>query len=158
VQGFAYQAPAGWSSGGGVVVVQNGNGPWGGLASDGGANFIAIQGAGAFIEQALTGLVPGATYAVTFLAANRPDSGEDETLVVKVDEATIWETFHPADTFTEYTASFVAASEVESLRFENDSPVGDKAIFVDSVSATLSACPSGSKASGSSCTPAGGGN
>ena len=85
IDGYNYQLPAGWGGDGGTVVVQNGNGPWGGLSSGMGDNFVSIQGSGAYIEQAMTGLTPGTTYVVKFLGANRPGMGDDETLVVSVD-------------------------------------------------------------------------
>ena len=61
--------PQGWEdSTGGIVVVRNGNGPWGGLDSGGGAHFISIQGSGATLRQTLTGLTVGTEYTVGFLS------------------------------------------------------------------------------------------
>ena len=76
-------------------LVRNGNGPWGGLDSGGGTNFISIQGSGATLQQTLTGLTPGMTYAVTFLATHRPGYGNDETIHVNIDGDPIWESNHP---------------------------------------------------------------
>jgi hypothetical protein len=95
--GYVYMNPAGWEdSTGGIVVVRNGNGPWGGLDSGGGANFISIQGSGATLRQTLTGLTAGQTYIVNFLVTHRPGYGNDETLHVNVDGTPIWETRTPA--------------------------------------------------------------
>jgi hypothetical protein len=69
--GYVYMNPAGWEeSTGGIVVVRNGNGPWGGLDSGGGTNFISIQGSGATLRQTLTGLTAGTTYIVNFLVTH----------------------------------------------------------------------------------------
>jgi hypothetical protein len=70
---------------------------------------------------------------VSFLAANRPGASadgfhDDEALVVSVDGLPIWETNHPADAFAEYRGVFVATSASATLRFENDSPDGDKSV------------------------------
>jgi uncharacterized membrane protein len=134
IDGYVYVLPSSWDGGGGTVIVQNGNGPWGGLDSGAGGFFMSIQNAGAYLEQSVSGLTPGAAYTLAFLAANRPGSGDDESLVVKVDGDVVWggET-HPADTFTGYTASFTAAGDTVVIRFENDSPAGDRSVFVDGV-------------------------
>ena len=92
-----------------------------------------IQRTGAYVEQTLTGLEFGAAYIVSFLAANRPGvqqvgGDDDEALVVSIDGLPIWETDHPADAFAEYRGVFVAASASATLRFENDSPDGDKSV------------------------------
>ena len=69
--GYKYMSPAGWG-GKGTVVIKSRNGPWGGLASFAGHNFLGIQSKGSFLQQTLTGLVAGQQYAVKFAAANRP--------------------------------------------------------------------------------------
>ena len=94
--GYVYMNPTGWEdSTGGIVVVRNGNGPWGGLDSGGGAHFISIQGSGATLRQTLTGLTVGTEYTVGFLVTHRPGYGNDETIHVKIDGTVIWETNHP---------------------------------------------------------------
>ena len=123
----------------GLVVVRNGNGPWGALNSGGGANFISIQGSGASLKQTLTGLTVGATYTVNFLATHRPGYGNDETLHVNVDGAVIWETRTPEDSFTGEMATFTATAESVVLAFQNDSPNGDKSVFVDEISVSMAA-------------------
>ena len=75
---------------------------------------------------------------MSFLAANcpgasfaEPDSehaGDDEALVVSIDGLPIWETNHPADAFAEHRGVFVATFASATLRFENDSPDGDKSV------------------------------
>jgi hypothetical protein len=94
--GYVYEAPTYWETGdAGIVMVQQGNGPWGGLASGSGINYISIQGSGAFIQQSVTGLTPGQSYEVSFLCSSRPGYGDDETFNVQVDGQVIWETGHP---------------------------------------------------------------
>eukprot|EP01046_Picozoa_sp_COSAG06_P079456 COSAG06_NODE_26895_length_605_cov_0.916996_1_plen_165_part_01 len=132
--GYVYMNPEGWEdSTGGIVVVQNGNGPWGGLDSGGGTHFISIQGSGATLKQTLTGLTPGSTYVVNFLVTHRPGYGNDETIHLNVDGTAIWESNHPEDEFTAKTATFTATTASHNLAFANDSPNGDKSVFVDEV-------------------------
>lgn len=57
-RGYDYHAPTFWKdSDGGVVVVTQGNGPWGGLASGDGNYYISVQGSGSHLTQTVTGLV-----------------------------------------------------------------------------------------------------
>ena len=77
--------PSGWIGSGGNVLVQSGNGAWGGVTSAGGANFISLQGMGSYVEQSLQGLTPGTTYVVAFFFGDRPGFGEDELMHIKAD-------------------------------------------------------------------------
>ena len=70
---------------------------------------------------------------------DRPGYGEDEILHVKIDSAVIWESTHPEDGFTPYSAIFTAIATSATLRFENDSPEGDRSVFIDSVSVATTA-------------------
>ena len=45
--------------------------------------------------------------------------GEDEALHVKVGSHVVWESTHPDDGFTQYSAIFTAEEESPVLRFEN---------------------------------------
>jgi hypothetical protein len=136
--GFKYlNAPDSWTGGGTVIVVSNGNKEFGGLTSGSGSYFSALRGTGSYIQQEVTGLDPGQTYEVRFKCGNRPDFGEDETVTVMVDGRSIWETTHPTDVFVVESAIFVARGSTAMLRFENDSPQGDKTIFLDQVVVTV---------------------
>ena len=126
-------APNGWAGAGSPVTVQNGGAPWGGLSSRDGPNFLALQGLGSAVEQQLVGLQVGTTYIVQFKMTHRPGYGEDELLHVKVDDVVIWEALHPADDFATYSALFTATRSTGMLRFENDSPEGDRSVFIDAV-------------------------
>ena len=90
-------------------------------------------GSGSTLQQTLTGLTPGMTYDVNFLVTHRPGYGNDETLHVNGDGVMIWETRTPEDTFTAAQASFTATGDTHVLAFANDSPDGDKSVFVDEV-------------------------
>ena len=52
---------------------------------------------------------------------------------VKVGDDVIWESTHPENGFTQYSAIFTATSSHETLKFENDSPEGDRSVFIDTV-------------------------
>ena len=133
--GYVSMNPAGWEdSNGDIRIVRNGNNAWGGLDSGGGTNFIAIQRSGTTLRQTLTDLTPGASYTVNFLVTHRPGYGEDETIHVSIDGDPIWESNHPPDTFTAVEAAFTATATSHVLAFANDSPDGDKSVFVDEVS------------------------
>merc|ERR1711939_702314 len=52
ISGYVYMTPTGWTNGGGgTIVVQSGNGPWGGLNAASGPYFASIQGVGSYLEQ-----------------------------------------------------------------------------------------------------------
>ena len=62
------------------------------------------------------------------------DAGNDEEGIVTVDGEVVFDYPNPMpDDFTEMTATFVATAETATIRFENDSPDGDKSIFLDDV-------------------------
>ena len=130
-----YKAPTYWNMGdAGIVMVQQGNAPWGGLASGSGINYISIQGSGAFLQQTITGLTPGQSYEISFLCSSRPGYGDDETFNVQVDGQVIWETGHPPDSaFGLETAIFTARINTAVLRIENDSPGGDQSVLIDAI-------------------------
>lgn len=136
--GFAYMPPRGWVSASSVLI-QSGASGWGGVSADAGTNFLGLQGMGAYVEQTVGGLTIGATYVVSFSFGDRPGYGEDEMMHVKVDGVVIWESMHPEDGLNLYSAVFTAAAEAVTLRFENDSPEGDRSVFLDSVSVSATA-------------------
>lgn len=136
--GFTYTTPQSWVSAGSVLI-RSGASPWGSIPADSGTNFIALQGMGAYAEQTINGLTVGATYVVNFSFGDRPGYGEDEMMHVKVDGVVIWESMHPEDGMSPYSAVFTADAEAVVLRFENDSPEGDRSVFIDSVSVFVAA-------------------
>lgn len=131
---YQYMVPSSWT-GRAAVVVRSGSTAWGGLhAAAGSSYFLSLQGLGSFVQQHLSGLVAGHTYVVRFSLADRPGYGEDESLHVKIDDVVIWESTHPENGFSQYSAIFTAKHSHSVLKFENDSPEGDRSMFVDSVS------------------------
>merc|ERR1711871_1196749 len=135
-RGYTYMTPASWTARGGVVVVKSGNRPWGGLPSADGKHFISIQGRGAFVEQSVCGLTKGQQYSLTFAMTHRPGYGNDEKAVVKINGKTVWSADAkkglPAK-FASFTVKFTASGRTAKIRFENDSPKGDKSVFLDNV-------------------------
>eukprot|EP01047_Picozoa_sp_COSAG01_P040229 COSAG01_NODE_3371_length_6179_cov_1.762336_5_plen_399_part_00 len=108
----------------GVALAANGNRPWGGLNSHVGQQYLVLTGAGAYIEQTVTGLSRGSVYEIRLRVANRPGYGDDESLVIKIDNHIVGESAHPPDKFAEFGVAFTARSPSVVLRLENDSPNG----------------------------------
>merc|ERR1712072_1609455 len=137
-RGYTYRTPSSWSaSKGGVVVVKSRNGPWGGLSSASGRNFLSIQTDGSFVEQSICGLSAGKDYQLTFSMTHRPGYGNDEKAVVKINGKTVWAADAkkglPAN-FKTFVVKFRAAGNgIAKIRFENDSPRGDRSVFLDNV-------------------------
>jgi hypothetical protein len=132
---YVYVVPRGWQ-GTGAVVVKSGSSSWGGLKAPGGSSYLSLQGLGSHVKQPIAGLKKGTTYLVQFSMADRPGFGEDESLHVKIGNDVIWESTHPDNGFTNYSAIFTAIHTHATLKFENDSPEGDRSIFIDSVTMT----------------------
>jgi len=123
---------------GGNVIVRTGNAPWGGLHSQSGNYFLSIQGQGAYVEQAVCGLIAGQNYKLIFAATHRPGYGNDEKFKVTVNGKTIWSAAANAknglpDKFGIFQVNFKASGGDTTIRFENDSPTGDKSVFLDAV-------------------------
>ena len=152
---YQYQPVTSWVSvsGSGVVVAQNGNAPWGSLDSGNGAYYLVLQNRGSGVQQQISNLAPGATYGVTFLAAERPGYGTNERMQVFVNNqplvpvgndsslVTNGTLIDPPDTaFVPYVAHFVAAASGRNLlSFENASPnsTEDRSVFLDAVQVCL---------------------
>merc|ERR1712023_423441 len=130
--GYVYMLPQSWANGGGgTVVVQSGNGPWGGLSTPSNGFFMSIQGAGAYLEQTVSNLEAGATYTVTFQVSQRPGNGA-ATMSAFVDNEVAWGP-EGSQGFAEYSFVFTAAATEATIRFENTSPDGDLSVFLDAV-------------------------
>ncbi|MGA2245043.1 MAG: protease pro-enzyme activation domain-containing protein [Verrucomicrobiota bacterium] len=86
------------------------------------------------ISQALSGLIPGTNYTVTFQAAERP--GNAQSWKVTINGASIG-SYNPgsgATAYAPYTASFTATAPTETLAFVGtDLAGGDNTIFIDNV-------------------------
>jgi len=143
VGGYEYRAPTGWTTRHrrrtGTVLVKHGNDAWG-LANTMkfSENLLALQGRGAFVEQAVANLEPEQQYTVTFLSASRRGFGDDEMLTVSADGKELltvhpWDTSSAQDGVNKYSVVFTAAKATATIRFENTSPAGDKTVFVTRV-------------------------
>jgi len=107
-----------------------------------------LQGT-ASITQSLSGLVPGASYTLSFLAAERATNNNGgETWSVTVNGATIasYAPLASATTYTAYTAAFTATTGTETLAFAGtNARGGDNTVFIDNVilTAPAPAAPTG---------------
>jgi hypothetical protein len=174
--GYSYQSVLGWVSvtSNGIVLVANGNSAWGGLDSGNGAYYLVMQRTGSGVQQQVTGLAPGVTYNISFLAAERPGYGTNERLVVLVNNqplsigaSAVREVDPTATGFRRYSATFVAAASGRNLvSFENTSPnsTQDRSVFLDGVQicgvpgVPVNPHPGCSVVSGSSASGGGGGS
>ncbi len=106
-----------------------------------GAQVAFLQGTGT-ISQALSGFVPGITYTVTFLAAQRVNgngTGQNQTWNLTLD-GTTFASFAPgtsATSYKTYSATFTATATNHTLAcIGTDTNGGDNTIFIDNVSIT----------------------
>jgi hypothetical protein len=95
-----------------------------------------LQGTGT-ISQTLNGLTPGASYTLTFSAAQRASYNKDgQTWQVKLDGKVIGEYSPPqtATAFTDYGASFRAPAGSATLTFAGtNTRGGDNTVFIDNL-------------------------
>eukprot|EP00040_Diaphanoeca_grandis_P005626 m.33763 g.33763 ORF g.33763 m.33763 type:complete len:486 (+) comp16867_c1_seq1:93-1550(+) len=131
---FTKQCPSGWNCNidSNVGIVSQRAGAWGGLSSNSGAHFITIQRTGTTVKQTLT-LEKGSQYTISFLSADRPGYGNDETFGVSIGGRPVFKTMHPFPQFFSHKAKFTAEATSEELEFSNTSPDGDKSIFLDDI-------------------------
>ena len=144
----------------GVAILMNKNRPWGGLSSMVGQQYLAIQGAGAYVEQSVCGLDASKDYHLTFAVTHRPGYGNDEKVKVTINGKTVWtadgKNGVPSN-FGDIGIKFRGPASGQALiRFENDSPKGDKSIFVDNVKLGVfkvnkCTCANGTPATGLAC-------
>ncbi|HEY1786822.1 MAG TPA: DUF642 domain-containing protein [Verrucomicrobiae bacterium] len=86
------------------------------------------------ISQSISGLTSGATYLVTFEAAERPGNAQTWNATVN---GTVIASFNPGSSgtsYASYTATFTATASSETLAFVGtDTAGGDNTIFIDDV-------------------------
>ena len=108
-----------WRGGGRVVLVRNGNeAGWGGLHPGVHNYYLSVHWSESYVEQDITNLVPGSSYTVSFLVANRPN-WPSTTLRASVDDVLLLEERPSNVAFTKYNACFQAGDTVARLKFEN---------------------------------------
>ena len=73
---------------------------------------------------------------------HRPGQGDQENAIIKVHGNTIWSSPVPMPAvFTNYSAIFKADGHGKAMvRLQNDSPNGDKTVFIDDITITPSTC------------------
>jgi hypothetical protein len=153
VSGFEFDPPGNW--------IFSGDSPGGSGISANGSAFTATTGTApegvqvAFLEetgsfsQTLNGLVPGTSYTLGFLAAERATNNNGgQTWDVTLNGATIasYAPLASASTYTAYTAAFTATAPSETLAFVGTNiNGGDNTVFIDNVnvSAPVPAAPTG---------------
>ena len=136
---------------GGSWTFSNGTGSGSGVTANNSAftaaNPVAPQGVQvAFLQttgtiaQAISGFVPGATYTVTFAAAQRgqyQNGGQSWNVTI---DGTVIGSFNPgasATSYVDYSASFVATAATHTLGFVGTDLVGgDNTVFIDNVRIT----------------------
>lgn len=130
-------SPASGNSGSGISA--NGSGfTLGNPAAPEGMQVAFLQGTGV-VSQTLTGLLPGAEYAVTFMAAQRNNvyGGQvGQTWDLSLDGAVIGSYAPPqsAQSYAEFTASFTATASSHTLAFVGTNlNGGDNTVFLDDV-------------------------
>lgn len=101
-----------------------------------GAQVAFIQGT-ATVSQAVSGLVPGATYKVTFAAAQRGNFNQGgQTWSVLIDGG-VRGNYAPsasASNYVDYTATFTASASSHTLAFKGSNlNGGDNTVFIDNV-------------------------
>lgn len=130
---------AGWTFEGaspdGSGLVANGSG-FSNPDAPQGAQAAFVQESGS-IAQAISGLIPGTSYTLSFVAAERP--GDAQSWNVTMNGTTIG-SYNPgsgATAYTGYSTSFTATTATEILRFVGtDLAGGDNTIFIDNVRVT----------------------
>lgn len=118
-----------------TVIIQNGNGPWGGLSSGAGRYFVALQNNPCCtqIAQYIQGLVPGNLYTVRFLAAERPnDASGADRITVSVGGIPILSDVNPLPSFMPHQVTFNATANETWINFTNTAPnsAGDSTAYV----------------------------
>jgi hypothetical protein len=141
---YKYVTPKdGWASQGNVVIAASCNGPWGGLCTGSGAShYLTIQSSGSKIYQTVENLPVGPTLTLKFFAACRPNYGTDEKMVVSVNGVVkgtyLCPTIGSSTSFVETEITFTADSAGSAiLEWKNDSPAGDRTVFLDNPTIVL---------------------
>jgi hypothetical protein len=104
-----------------------------------------LQGVGPSISQAISGLIAGAKYNVTFAAALRAvNINGGQTWQVRIDN-TVNGDFRPAvnaTNYVDYSTNFIATATTHTLKFVGtDIHGGDNTVFIDNVRLTFVSPP-----------------
>ena len=126
------------SAGNGSGVAANGSG-FGNPNAPHGTQVAFVQNLGT-ITQTLTGLTPGKTYTLSYLAAQRGGGSGGQTWDVKIGSTVIQSNNIPGSTsFISSTVNFVASAASQTLAFVGTNlSGGDRTVFIDNVTLTRS--------------------
>lgn len=102
-----------------------------------------VQGAGGSVSQMLSGLIPGATYRISFFAAQRSGyTGQTWNATIN---GSIIGSFAPppaATSYIDYSANFTASSASHTLAFVGTNlNGGDNTVFIDNVRVSITGIP-----------------
>jgi len=130
---YTHEVP-GWAASGGTVSCRSGNGAWGGVSSQGNY-YVALQGRGAAIQQAVGGHIPGHTYRLQLTTAQRQNSpgGRDAILRITASGVEAMNEHISSSGFAERAVSYIATGETVDIRLENVVGGGDQTVFVDAI-------------------------
>jgi len=140
---YTHNVP-GWAASGGTVSCRSGNGPWGGVSSQGNY-YVALQGRGAAIQQAVGGHIPGHTYRLQLTTAQRQNSpgGRSAYLRITASGVEAMNEHISSSGFAERAVSYTATSATVDIRLENVVGGGDQTVFVDAIQ--IAEAPHGSE-------------
>eukprot|EP00039_Didymoeca_costata_P029701 m.25973 g.25973 ORF g.25973 m.25973 type:complete len:374 (+) comp7755_c0_seq1:2-1123(+) len=128
---YLYSQPKGWTRRGGSVVILNGPTAWGNRDSGKGTFYAGLQGRGSEISTTIN-LEKGKTYSLSFLACER--GGTNEIFSVYVNGEAVVKQLNPFLKFTMYYTTFRGPdSGVANIRIINQSPAGDRTVFLDDI-------------------------
>ncbi|MEK7954169.1 beta strand repeat-containing protein [Luteolibacter soli] len=154
VPNFSFETPG---LGGGAYSYNPTGGSWTFSGTPGNGSGIAANGSGfsnpnaphgsqiAFVQnlgtitQTLSGFTSGKTYTLSYLAAQRPGSFGGQTWNVKIGNTVIQSNAAGSNSFTCYSANFVASAATQTLSFVGTNlSGGDRTVFIDNVSISRS--------------------
>jgi alpha-L-rhamnosidase len=142
VTGYAYDpTSSAWTFSGQSGISANGSGFTGNNPNAPGGSQVAFVQSLGTMSQTFQGLITGATYSVTFMAAQRSGTnGGGETWQVLIGSSVIGSFAPPesATSYTSYSANFVATGATQTLTFAGtDTKGGDNTIFIDNIQMSL---------------------
>merc|ERR1711871_16434 len=137
---YRYVTPKGWRKGSSkshTLVIRSCNGMWGGLCTGSFSRYyLGIHNRGSDLWQRVTGLEISKSYKATFFAAARPGNwGEQRLGVYLIGKEIKKMHIEPNGNFSKYESDEVLPRSDGTIiiYLRNDSPKGDKAVFVDSI-------------------------
>lgn len=134
---YVYMAVAGWDCSGTIVIAQ-GSSAWHYSDSGYGDYYVGIQSAQAFIGQTvnLGGAGETKTVSVSFMCARRNREADEGALVrLYVDGVVLSGSSIACEIeFARYELTFSTSEAAVLIEFHNDSPDGDRTIFLDDIS------------------------